>query len=30
MYKEKFERTKPHFNDCTIGNVDHVKTTLTA
>ena len=28
--KEKFERTKPHFNIGTIGHVDHGKTTLTA
>src|SRR3989338_6791966 len=27
---EKFERTKPHINVGTIGNVDHGKTTLTA
>ena len=27
---EKFERTKPHLNVGTIGNVDHGKTTLTA
>ena len=30
MAKEKFERTKPHVNDGTIGHVDHGKTTLTA
>ena len=30
MAKEKFERTKPHVNVCTIGHVDHGKTTLTA
>ncbi len=30
MAKEKFERTKPHVNVGTIGNVDHGKTTLTA
>ena len=30
MAKEKFERTKPHVNIGTIGNVDHGKTTLTA
>mgnify|MGYP001826057981 FL=1 len=30
MSKEKFERTKPHVNVCTIGHVDHGKTTLTA
>ena len=30
MSKEKFERTKPHVNVGTIGNVDHSKTTLTA
>ena len=30
MAKEKFERTKPHCNICTIGHVDHGKTTLTA
>ena len=30
MSKEKFERTKPHVNVGTIGNVDHGKTTLTA
>ena len=30
MAKEKFERTKPHCNIGTIGNVDHGKTTLTA
>ena len=28
--KKKFERTKPHINICTIGHVDHGKTTLTA
>ncbi len=30
MAKHKFERTKPHINDGTIGHVDHGKTTLTA
>ncbi len=30
MAKEKFERTKPHVNVCTIGHIDHGKTTLTA
>ena len=30
MAKAKFERTKPHLNICTIGHVDHGKTTLTA
>ena len=30
MAKAKFERTKPHVNICTIGHVDHGKTTLTA
>ena len=30
MAKEHFERTKPHINIGTIGNVDHGKTTLTA
>ncbi|MFP6662643.1 MAG: elongation factor Tu [Deltaproteobacteria bacterium] len=30
MAKEKFERTKPHFNVGTIGHIDHGKTTLTA
>ena len=30
MAKQKFERTKPHVNIGTIGNVDHGKTTLTA
>ena len=30
MAKEKFQRTKPHFNIGTIGHVDHGKTTLTA
>ncbi|NOR72558.1 MAG: elongation factor Tu, partial [Mariprofundaceae bacterium] len=30
MYKEKFERNKPHVNIGTIGHVDHGKTTLTA
>ena len=30
MAREKFERTKPHANVCTIGHVDHGKTTLTA
>src|ERR1700710_3200950 len=30
MAKGKFERTKPHVNVGTIGNVDHGKTTLTA
>ena len=30
MAKQKFERTKPHVNICTIGHVDHGKTTLTA
>ena len=29
MSKGKFERTKPHVNLCTIGHVDHGKTTLT-
>lgn len=28
--KEHYERTKPHVNICTIGHVDHGKTTLTA
>ncbi len=28
--KEKFDRSKPHFNIGTIGHVDHGKTTLTA
>jgi len=30
MAKEKFERNKPHVNVCTIGHIDHGKTTLTA
>ena len=30
MATEKYERTKPHVNDGTIGHVDHGKTTLTA
>ena len=30
MAKAKFERTKPHVNNGTIGHVDHGKTTLTA
>jgi elongation factor Tu len=30
MANQKFERTKPHLNVCTIGHVDHGKTTLTA
>ena len=30
MAREKFERSKPHINIGTIGNVDHGKTTLTA
>ena len=30
MAKQKFERTKPHENNGTIGHVDHGKTTLTA
>ena len=30
MAKEKFERTKPHVNVCTLGHVDHGTTTLTA
>ena len=30
MAKEHFERNKPHINICTIGHVDHGKTTLTA
>ncbi len=30
MAKETFERSKPHLNIGTIGNVDHGKTTLTA
>ena len=30
MAKQKFERTKPHVNNGTIGHVDHGKTTLTA
>jgi elongation factor Tu len=30
MAREKFERNKPHVNICTIGHVDHGKTTLTA
>ncbi|MBO6010702.1 MAG: elongation factor Tu, partial [Oscillospiraceae bacterium] len=30
MAKAKFERTKPHVNICTIGHIDHGKTTLTA
>src|SRR6202167_2537405 len=29
MYKEKFERNKPHVNVRTIGHVDHCKTALT-
>jgi len=30
MAKEKFDRSKPHVNICTIGHIDHGKTTLTA
>ena len=30
MAKEKFERSKPHVNNGTIGHIDHGKTTLTA
>ena len=30
MAKQKFERTKPHVNICTIVHVDHGKTTLTS
>src|SRR6266496_6620635 len=30
MAKKKFERTKPHVNVGTIGQIDHGKTTLTA
>ena len=30
MSKEKFDRSKPHVNNGTIGHVDHGKTTLTA
>ena len=30
MAREKFERTKPHANVGTMGNIDHGKTTLTA
>src|ERR1700752_1656686 len=30
MAKKKFERTKPHVNIGTIGNIDHGKTSLTA
>ena len=30
MSKEKFERSKPHVNEGTIGHVEHGKTTLTA
>src|SRR3981189_1821854 len=30
MAKEKFDRTKPHVNVGTIGQIDHGKTTLTA
>ena len=30
MAKETFQRSKPHVNICTIGHVDHGKTTLTA
>ena len=30
MAKEAFQRTKPHVNVCTIGHVDHGKSTLTA
>ena len=30
MAKAHYERTKPHVNICTIGHVDHGKTTLTA
>lgn len=30
MAKAKFERSKPHCNNGTIGHVDHGKATLTA
>ena len=30
MSKAKFERVKPHVNICTMGHIDHGKTTLTA
>ena len=30
MAKQKFDRSKPHVNICTIGHIDHGKTTLTA
>jgi elongation factor Tu len=30
MAKEKFDRTKPHVNEGTIGHIDHAKTTQTA
>ena len=30
MAKEEFQRVKPHVNICTIGHVDHGKSTLTA
>src|SRR5499426_4497699 len=30
MAKEQFQRTKPHVNVCTIGHIDHGKSTLTA
>ncbi|MCK8356852.1 elongation factor Tu, partial [Erwinia amylovora] len=30
MSKENFERSKPHVNVVTIGNVDNFKTNLTA
>ena len=30
MAKAVFERTKPHVNVGTIGNIDHGKTSLTA
>ena len=30
MAKQNFDRSKPHVNIGTIGNVDHGKTTLTA